>query len=369
MAVLGDVALWVVGLVLIAVVVDAAVRTFVLPRGAVVRLTRMISVAIRKLFDLRIRFATTYEQRDRVLAMYSPMVLLGLVTVWLAMLVGAFTCIFLAVEDNGIVDALTTAGSSLFTLGFARPAGTVAIVVSFAAASFGLGLVALLIAYLPTLYASFSRREVLVAYLASRAGTPPRAVELLARANRIGRIDDLDDLWERYQLWFAELEETHTSLPLLNFFRSPIPDRSWITTAGAILDTAALINSTVDVPFQPMAGLLVRSGYTALREIADYFSIAHPRDPAPNDPITISREEWEGACRELEAAGVPLVADLDQAWRDFAGWRVNYDLVLVTLAGLLVAPYAPWSSDRSVPFRVSATAWGTRRRGRRAGEN
>ena len=40
------------------------------------------------------------------------------------------------------------------------------------AAAFGLGLVALLIAYLPTIYASFSRREVLVAYLTTRAGTP-----------------------------------------------------------------------------------------------------------------------------------------------------------------------------------------------------
>ena len=49
---------------------------------------------------------------------------------------------------------------------------------------------------------------------------------------------------------------------------------------------------------------------------------------------------------------MPLRADRDQAWRDFAGWRVNYDIPLVTLAGLLVAPYAPWSSDRSIPFKV-----------------
>lgn len=364
MAVLRDIALWVVGLALIGVVVDAAVRTFVLPRGAAVRLSRLISVAMRRLFDVRIHFANTYEQRDRVMAIYSPMVLLGFVTVWLAMLVLAFALIFLAVDGRGFTNAFTEAGSSLFTLGFARPTGTVGTVVAFAAAAFGLGLVALLIAYLPTLYASFSRREVLVAYLASRAGTPPRAVDLLQRAQRIGRIDDLDDVWEKYQLWFAELEETHTSLPLLNFFRSPNPDRSWITTAGAILDTAALINSTVDVPFQPMAGLLTRSGFTALRAIGDYFSIAHPPDPAPDDPITIGREEWEAACRELEAAGVPLVADRDRAWRDFAGWRVNYDTVLVTLAGLLFAPYAPWSSDRSVSFRVAATSWGRRRRDR-----
>ena len=360
MKVLGDVALWIAGLALIAVVVDAAVRTFVLPRGAVVGLTRMVSVAVRKIFDLRVRFARTYEQRDRVMAMYSPIVLLALVTVWLGMLMVAFTLIFLSVEGQGMQSAFTTAGSSLFTLGFDRPDGAVGTIVSFGAAAFGLGLVALLIAYLPTLYSAFSRREVLVAYLSARAGTPPRAVDLLVRAQRIGRLDDLDELWDRFQLWFAELEETHTSLPLLNFFRSPTPHRSWITSAGAILDTAALVNSTVDVSFQPMAGLCLRSGFTALRAIGDFFSIQHPSDPQPGDAITIGRDEWEAACRELEAAGVPLVADRDQAWRDFSGWRVNYDVVLVTLAGLLLAPYAPWSSDRSVRFRVRALTWGRR---------
>jgi len=101
-----------------------------------------------------------------------------------------------------------------------------------------------------------------------------------------------------------------------------------------------------------MASLCVRSGFTALRSIARYFRIPHPSDPAPDDPISISRDEWEQACRTLESVGVPLKADRDQAWRDFVGWRVNYDVPLITLAGLLVAPYAPWSSDRSIPFKV-----------------
>lgn len=357
-----DVLLWVGGVAVIVIVVDAAVRTFVLPRGAVVRLTRMIAVAVRAGFDVRLRFCRTYEHRDRVMAMYSPMVLLAFVTVWLAMLVGAFTMIFLAVDGDGIADALTTAGSSLFTLGFERPPTTVGTIVAFGAASFGLGLVALLIAYLPTLYSAFSRREVLVAYMAARAGTPARPVELLTRAQRIGRLEDLDDLWERAQEWFAEVEETHTSLPLLSFFRSPTSDRSWITAAGAILDTAALINSTVDVPFQPMAGLCIRSGFTALRAIGGFFNIPSPSDPQPDDPITVGREEWDEVYEQLRTAGVPVKADRDQAWRDFAGWRVNYDVVLVTLAGLVFAPPAPWSSDRSVRFRVPVTSWGRRRR-------
>ena len=173
------------------------------------------------------------------------------------------------------------------------------------AASFGLGLVALLIAYLPTIYSSFSRREVLVAYLNSRAGTPPSAIDLLRRAHLIDRLHDLDDLWDRYQLWFAELEETHTSQPLLNFFRSPSADRSWVTAAGTILDAASLINSTIDAGWHPMAGLCVRSGYTALRSIADFFGMDYPPDPQPDDPITITRDEWEDARPRPRRRGRP----------------------------------------------------------------
>ncbi|HEX4820578.1 MAG TPA: hypothetical protein VFV00_10250, partial [Acidimicrobiales bacterium] len=65
------------------------------------------------------------------------------------------------------------------------------------------------------------------------------------------------------------------------------------------------------------------------------------------DPISIDRSEFEAAYAELAAAGVPLRPDRDQCWRDFRGWRVNYDTVLLALAGLVAAPYAPWSSDRS----------------------
>ena len=63
----------------------------------------------------------------------------------------------------------------------------------------------------------------------------------------------------------------------------------------------------------------------------------------------------------LFGADRALVADREQAWKDFSGWRVNYDAVLLQLSGLVMAPYAPWSSDRSVRFRVTVTSWGRRR--------
>jgi hypothetical protein len=113
-----------------------------------------------------------------------------------------------------------------------------------------------------------------------------------------------------------------------------------------VLDAASLINSTVDVPHDPQAGLCIQAGFQALRHIADFFSIPHNPDPMPGDPIHVTRAEYDTACEQLAREGIPLKADREQAWKDFAGWRVNYDTVLIALATLTMAPEAPWSSDR-----------------------
>jgi hypothetical protein len=90
----------------------------------------------------------------------------------------------------------------------------------------------------------------------------------------------------------------------------------------------------------------------ALRRIAGSYDIPYDPDPAPTDPISITREEFDDVCEQLQELHVPMKQDRDQAWRDFAGWRVNYDTALLALSGLLMAPYSPWSSDRGVNYRV-----------------
>jgi hypothetical protein len=114
-----------------------------------------------------------------------------------------------------------------------------------------------------------------------------------------------------------------------------------------VLDTASLVASTLDRPRSPRAEITVRSGYLCLRRIADVFNLPYDPDPAPTDPISVSRREWEELCDELEAEGIALKADRDAAWLSFSGWRVNYDAVLIGISKLVVAPEARWSSDRA----------------------
>jgi hypothetical protein len=136
------------------------------------------------------------------------------------------------------------------------------------------------------------------------------------------------------------------------FFRSPHAERSWITAAGCVLDTAAIVYSVVDLPVDARGPVMMRSGFMCLRRIADFFGIDYEVDPAPDAPISVTRAEFDQLCDELAAGGVPLRADRDQAWASFAGWRVNYDTVLLRLCSLVMAPPARWSSDRMPPLRL-----------------
>jgi hypothetical protein len=362
-----DVVVFALGAVAALGTLGSAVRTVVLPRGVPARLSSLVFVVLGRLYRLRIRRTATYERRDRVMAGFAPAALMLLVVEWLTITLAGYTAMFWAIGARPLRAAITDSGSSLTTLGFSQPRDLPSVLLAFTEAGLGLTLLALLITYLPSLYGAFSRREAAVALLEVRAGAPPFGVAMLERYSRIGWLGGLSAIWDQWETWFVEVEESHTSFAALAFFRSPQPDHSWITAAGAVLDAAALSSSTL-LERDPDANICVRAGYVALRRIADFYDIPYDPDPAPDDPISVAREEYDEGYDRLAAAGMELVADRDQGWRDFVGWRVNYDVVLITLCALFQAPYAPWSSDRSVaPYRVRILRRGRGRRRRSAG--
>ncbi len=335
------------GLVVLLTLVSA-LQTVVVPRAGVTRLTWAHFIWIRQVFNALAHPRRDFVPRDRILAMYAPLALVTLPAVWVTLAILGFSLIFWGTGVGPWSEGLAISGSSLATLGFERPQGLGREVLSIVEAALGLGLVALMISYLPSIYSAFQRREAVVGGLQVRAGSPPTPVKLYRRYARIGWLDTLGHSFAQWEDWFTDIEESHTSQAALVFFRSPHPERSWINAAGCILDVAALYNAVVDLPHDPQADILLRAGYLCLRRVATSFEIRYDDDPAPDDPISVTRAEFDAVCAELAAAEVPLVADRDQAWRAFAGWRVNYDTVLITLAAVIVAPPAPWISDREV---------------------
>lgn len=346
------VVVFLVGVIVALWTVMSALRTTVLPRSAQVAISRWVYRAMRRLFLIPASPSQPFARRDRVLALYGPTTLLALPIVWLFLIGSAYSFMFWALDTGSLANAIALSGSSLTTLGFVVATTTAERMLAFTEAGWGLILITLMITYLPSIYSTFARRETQVALLEVRAGNPPSAVEMLIRYYRIGWVASAEETWLDWERWFAEIEESHTTFPILAFFRSPQPQRSWVTASGTVLDAAALYVSCIErIPAGP-ARVCIRSGFLTLRQLADFFGIVFDRDPEPDDPISISRDEFDAAWDQMKEAGLELKADQDQAWRDFAGWRVNYDTVLLALAEVTVAPYAPWSSDRSAPSRL-----------------
>ena len=339
------------GAVIVVRTFMSALKTVVVPRAGAVLITRYIFLIVRRIIDVFVPKRASFETKDRWYSIHAPFAFLMLPVAWLLSCGFGFGCLYWSLSPDPGIAALRTSflasGSSMLTLGVFFQRDLPSASLEFAQATLGLILVAMLISYLPTIYGAFSRRETLVAMLESRAGTPPSPFEALTRFQTIGSMDRLDDdLFTRWEPWFAEVEESHLSFPGLVFFRSPHMERSWITAAGTVLDLAAIRIAVVDLASTGRAALCLRQGYLALRRIANYFEIDNPQDPSAADPISVSRREFDLMLVELRAAGVPLKADEERAWADFVGWRVNYDAALVGLCKLIHAPPGRWSSDR-----------------------
>jgi len=303
------------------------------------------------MIDFILHFAKTYRRRDAIMAYYAPIGLMLLLPAWYLLILLGYAAMYWALGVGDLFAVFRLSGSSLFTLGFDISKTPVVTVFAFTEAMLGLMLVGLLIAYLPTMYSAFSRREQAVNMLEVRAGSPPSAPEMLLRFNRIHGLEKLADYWKTWEAWFADVEESHTTLPALIFFRSPRPENSWVTAAGTVLDAAAITLSAIEIPYEASAALCIRAGFLTFRRIANYFDIPNPQDPHyPATQICVERYEFDEVIDQLAAAGLPIKADREQAWQDFAGWRVNYDRTLILLCGLIMAPRAPWSSDRVPQF-------------------
>jgi len=338
------------GLMLQVVVLDAAIRTFLLPRMASVRLSRTISKMVGRFFHMLARSSTSYPTKDRILSLYPSIVLLTYQATWLAISLVAFAFGFIAVGASSAALAFQMSGSSLFTLGTVAAHGGALIVLQFIEAGVGLTLLALLIAFIPTLYSAFQRREVSVSRLSVRAGIPATPWGVLEVAQSVESYVGLDELWREWEQWFIDVGETHSTLTILNYYRSPNPMQTWIGSAATVLDAAALFNAVVDAKPSPTAGLCIRSGWLTLRKLADYFGVTYPTQLDRTVPVSITREEFDLVLIRLDRIGVPLVADRDAAWFDFAGWRMNYDAIIEAFYLLFNCPRTDWHQSSVQPL-------------------
>lgn len=321
----------------------AMVLTVIVPRSERPLTTTLLFKSVASIVHGIARRIDDPVRRDRIESRLAPISLMLLPFLWAALVALGFALVFWGLGAGSLLDSIFLSGSSITTLGIRDGEGPAQMLFIVLEGIIGLGLVAVMVSYWPTIYGAYTNREIAVARLEVRAGRPPHPVTFLERTNRIGMLHKTDAVWREWEQWFLEIEETHTTHTSLPHFRSAYYGRTWLIAAGTVLDVAALMQTTVDVEPTATASLCLRSGFTTLRSIAVAFEVEAPVDPRfPNDPISIDRATFDEVYDELERRGVPVRPDRAKAWHAFAGWRVNYDAALFGLFAKLRMDPGPW---------------------------
>jgi hypothetical protein len=311
------------GCVFLAGVLLDAFQTIILPRRAVgrFRITRMFFLATWEPWVFLTRIGPSRKAREQLYSIYGPLSLLLLFVLWATLMAAAYALIYFGMhmpfaDPSHPVTALQrlrscfyVSGTTLFTLGLGdvQPATNAARMFIVVEAGTGLGFVALVIGYVPVLYTAFSTREISVALLDARAGSPPTAGELLFRHNFKGGHHALTQLLAEWERWCAEMLETHISYPILCYYRSQHDNQSWLAALTAVLDTCSLLITTVEGPSTRQAQLTFAIARHTLVDLGHVFRQEEREQQLRGEPAKrLPDEEFARLCDLLAGAGFSL---------------------------------------------------------------
>jgi len=346
------------GCVFLAGVLLDAFQTIILPRRPVgrFRITRVFFVMTWGPWTFLTGHWPVKRHREQLYSFYGPLSLLLLFGVWAVLMVAAYALIYFGMHEpfrdpthpvtvlGRLLSCFYVSGTTLFTLGLGDvlPASRATRMLIVAEAGTGLGFVALVIGYVPVLYTAFSTREIAVALLDARAGSPPTAGELLFRHNFNGGHQALTELLAEWEKWCAEMLETHISYPLLCYYRSQHDNQSWLAALTAVLDTCALLITTIEGPSARQAQLTFAIGRHTLVDLGHVFKQEKREQRLRGaGPTRLDDEEFARLCDLLGQAGFSLCGDVGARER-LNAIRVLYEPHACALANYLRLQLPAW---------------------------
>jgi hypothetical protein len=356
---------FIAGVAIFVIVVWDAFEAVILPRRVTrkFRLTRLFFRATWGFWTFATTLIPSRKTRETLIGVYGPISLLILMGVWAVGLVlgfglmqyGAGSAVVVAGAKAGFGIDVYLSGTTFFTLGLGDvvPHSALARFLVVTEAGFGFGFLAAVIAYLPFIYGSFSKREVDISLLDARAGTPPTAGELLRRHSYDGGLEALRELLKDWELWSAELMESHLSYPMLAYFRSQHDNQSWIGSLTAILDTCALLRAGIEGMCERQADLTFAIARHAVVDLSQVFGTA----PKPLPYERLSPEELHRIRDTLAQHGMKL-HDGEEVDNKLAKLRKMYEPYVYALASYLNHTLPPWIPQKQGKDNWQTTAWG-----------
>jgi hypothetical protein len=340
-------------------------ETIILPRRVQrkVRVTRFFYLGTWRPWRMLAGRTKNVRLREELLGLYGPASLLILFFLWAVGLIAAYGLLYWGLGSqlaatarlpNTIWTDIYFSASNFLTLGLGDllPRSGLVRTITMLEAGNGFGFVGLVIAYLPTLYASFSSREVNISLLDARAGSPATSGEMLRRHAHFGELKDLDRLLGDWEDWSAALMESHISYPVLCYFRSQHSNQSWVAALTAILDTCALVMIGVNDMPDWQARLTFAICRHALVDITQVFH----RVPLMNKQERLPLPAFEKLRDELRKEGLNVGSRADSYAR-LKTLREMYEPYAFSLSEWLLMPLPAWSRTEGSKDNWTAGFW------------
>jgi hypothetical protein len=349
--------------VLLSVLLDAF-ETVVLPRR-VRRQFRITSWFYRNTWRPWAKLTShikSQTRRESFFGYFGPLSMIVLLGLWASGLIFAFALLqygggehlFTVNQPITFRLLLYHSGETFFTLGYGdiTPASGFSRILSVAEAGMGFAFLGVVIGYLPTIYSAFSRREIEISLLDARAGSPPSAAELLARAASSPDQRTLDQLFRDWERWAAEVLESHLSYTVLSFYRSQHSNQSWLGALTVILDATALVIAGIDDVNNEQAKWTFKMARHAVVDLAQVVRARYD----PSAPERLTSEDLATIRTQLGDKGLRLRTDAE-AESKLAQLRMQYEPYVIAIARNLYIDLPPWIRRDLIKDNWQAGPW------------
>lgn len=271
---------------------------------------------------------------DRLLYAGLPLLIGGLILLWLLLLGGGFALLYYPWVGNPAAfdtppevtgswfDALYVSGTTLFTLGYGditpltKPLRALAVI----EAGSGMATISLAVAYVLAVYPSLSRLRIHATALDAEVAGQTSGVPMLRRyLLSDGRWNnDMDDRLREMALELLELTENHEAHPILYYSHPPRVEQSILRMLLTIQQLIGLLRYGLsperhaDLVRNPQLLLLEQSFSYSLRRLAVSLHTAVAETPDESLEQGDYHESFARICGELERLGLVSSRQLDE---------------------------------------------------------
>ncbi|OLC00099.1 MAG: hypothetical protein AUI15_07800 [Actinobacteria bacterium 13_2_20CM_2_66_6] len=337
------------GTLLVLLTIYDVFKSVVLPRPAINKF-----VFVRQLFLASWRLWKWISERlnpvrrEGWLATFGPVLAIIMFAVWALLFIIGYGLMIDGLREEmrpvpgDFWESIYFSAGTLVPLSYGDfvPEGVLARLATVAESATGVGVAALAITLLFSLYESFQRREELVVTLDALAGAPPSGLQMLETAAELDLRPKLASTFDEWRDWMAAVLESHLAYPILFYFRSSHDNEAWLNSFGAVMDAATLVISTIDGEAEGSARLTLTIGKHLVEDMSWFFGFTQSQD------VGVDPSEFDEAYDRLKKSGYRC-RPRDAAWEDFSRIRARYASALNQSAKRFAIIPAQWIGDRS----------------------